>query len=381
MGPRKPEVEYISLSKLQAQKRAEPTEKTREAYKCLEKLANNALKSGPYSITFDKKQAHTAPTGDMRDFLSYAPYWWPEHPNDRNTKYIRKDGKKNPDVAEARDQCQLESVAESIQFLCLGYFFFNNENYAIHAVSLLDSFFVNEKTRMNPNLNYAQFVRGSQNHSHRGRGEGVISSRALSRIANLLPLLDAFHGYYALKQYIHSWFGSYLEWLQSSRVALEAAKATNNIHTWYTVQVAAIEQFLHPVSPQVSNVLYTFFKESLPKQMDAKTGNQPHESKRTRPLHYLTFNLQAIVFLAEVSKDVGLDVCRSNDLVKLATYITKYASDDNQDITEAVRCVEIIANGTGNQDETFRFFLDKAYHCKFAEKMGGPKNAIHVLWS
>ncbi|CAO3610726.1 unnamed protein product [Mucor fragilis] len=277
---------------------------------------------------------------------------------------------------------QLESVAENLQFLCLGYYLLNNENYAIYAVALLDTFFVNEKTRMNPNLNYAQFVRGSQNHSPFGRGEGVISSRVLSRIVNLLPLLDTFHGYYALKQYIHSWFGSYLTWLQTSPVALEAAASRNNIHTWYIVQLASIEQFLNPVSPQVSNVLFRFFKESLPKQMDPKTGNQPYESKRTKPLHYLAFNLQAIAILAELARDTGLDVYRSHELTLLATYIVnKYGPDETQDITEAVRCIEIIFQATQGQNEACRCFIEKAYHCKFADKLGGPKNALHVLWS
>lgn len=81
------------------------------------------------------------------------------------------------DIGNVKDQSQLESIAENLQYLCLGYYFFDNENYAIYAVALLDTFFINEKTRMNPNLNYAQFVRGSQNHSSLGRGEGVISSR------------------------------------------------------------------------------------------------------------------------------------------------------------------------------------------------------------
>lgn len=81
------------------------------------------------------------------------------------------------DITSVKDQSQLESFAENFTYLCLGYYFFDNENYAIHAVSLLDTFFLNEKTRMNPNLNYAQFVRGSQNKFQMGRGEGVISSR------------------------------------------------------------------------------------------------------------------------------------------------------------------------------------------------------------
>ncbi|KAI7906446.1 uncharacterized protein BX663DRAFT_428205 [Cokeromyces recurvatus] len=73
MGPRKPEIEYISLKKLQLQKQKGPDDTTKEAYSCLKRLANNALKSGPFSVTFGKKEPHIAPSGDIRDFLSYAP--------------------------------------------------------------------------------------------------------------------------------------------------------------------------------------------------------------------------------------------------------------------------------------------------------------------
>jgi hypothetical protein len=73
MGPRKPEVEYISLKKLAIQKGKGPTESTKNAYVCLEKLAKAALKSGPFSITFEKSIPHIAPSGDVCDFLSYAP--------------------------------------------------------------------------------------------------------------------------------------------------------------------------------------------------------------------------------------------------------------------------------------------------------------------
>jgi hypothetical protein len=96
MGPRRPEIEYISLKKLALQKEKGQTESTKNAYKCLQRLANEALKSGPFSITFEKTVPHIAPTGDVKDFLSYAPYWWPEHANDPNTKYVRRDGKRNP---------------------------------------------------------------------------------------------------------------------------------------------------------------------------------------------------------------------------------------------------------------------------------------------
>jgi hypothetical protein len=94
------------------------------------------------------------------------------------------------DTGAVKDQTQLESLAENITYLCLAYYFFEDQKYATQATSLLDTFFINEQTRMNPNMNYAQFVRGSQNKSKMGRGEGVISSRSYvsSCIVNLLPV-------------------------------------------------------------------------------------------------------------------------------------------------------------------------------------------------
>ncbi|KAG2209780.1 hypothetical protein INT47_001928 [Mucor saturninus] len=379
MGPRKPELEYISFRNLRSQRQAGQTELTKDAYKALEKLADGALKSGPFSITFEKKFPHIAPSGDVSDFLSYAPYWWPD---DTNTKYIRKDGKRNPGCV--KDQSQLESFAESFTFLCLGYYFLNNENYAIYAVSLLDTFFLNEKTRMNPNLNYAQFVRGSQNTTKMGRGEGVISSRVLSRIANLLPLLDAFHAYYAINQYIKLWFANYLNWLTTSPVALQASKSKNNIYTWYIVQKASIDFYLNPISTKPSNLIVDFFMNDLQKQIDPRTGNQPLESKRTKPFHYLAFNMQAILYLAELAKDIGLNVYNSNNLIHSAIhYITSFGNDPNQkeDITQAVRCVEIVLKRLNDHDNCCKQFIHTAYHCKYSDKIGGPKNAINALWS
>ncbi|KAG1140851.1 hypothetical protein G6F37_008676 [Rhizopus arrhizus] len=173
MGPRKPEVEFISLPSRDKLLDNPP----KEAYDSLAQLANNALKSGPFSITFDKRPPHIACTGDVRDFLSYAPFWWPEDPSNEDSKYIRKDGARNPDIGTVKDQQQLESFAENIMYLCLGYYFFKEDKYAKHAISLLEIFFINEKTRMNPNLTYAQFIRGPQNTTKTGRGEGIVSAR------------------------------------------------------------------------------------------------------------------------------------------------------------------------------------------------------------
>lgn len=74
MGPKKPEIEYIHLPALddlkqrQQQQQCPPPE-----YDSLRKLAQGALKKGPFSITFEKNEPYIAASGDKRDFLSYAP--------------------------------------------------------------------------------------------------------------------------------------------------------------------------------------------------------------------------------------------------------------------------------------------------------------------
>lgn len=73
MGHRKPELEYISLRQLELRKEVGSTKSTKYAYKCLKELADKSLKSGPFSITFGKSSPYVAPSGDIHDFLSYAP--------------------------------------------------------------------------------------------------------------------------------------------------------------------------------------------------------------------------------------------------------------------------------------------------------------------
>lgn len=205
---------------------------------------------------------------------------------------------------------------------------------------------------------------------------------SLSRIVNLLPILDAFHAYYALNQSVKFWFAEYFHWLQSSPVALEASNSKNNIRTWYIVQIASIDHFLNPISVQASSIIINFFKNDLQKQIDVKTGNQPFESKRTKPFHYLAFNMQAILFLAELAKDIGLNIYSSSSVLHSAiNYITKLGEEQKEDITPAVRCVEIILNELNDEDNCCKHFIDIAYHGKYSDKIGGPKNAIHLLWS
>lgn len=71
--PRKPEIEYILLPTCRKGEGRNAPAHLKKSFECLQRLANNALKAGPFSIVTDKQFPHVAPSGDVHDFLSYAP--------------------------------------------------------------------------------------------------------------------------------------------------------------------------------------------------------------------------------------------------------------------------------------------------------------------
>ncbi|KAG2218695.1 hypothetical protein INT45_003962 [Circinella minor] len=391
MGPKKPEIEYIHLRRLAElrQNKSPPEGEYKEAYESLRKLAQGAMKKGPFSVTIGKSFPHIAASGDPRDFLSYAPMHYNNEEKDGQVIYVRRDGKRNPDCSEVKDQSQLEALAENLTFLCLGYFLLHKSEYANHAISLINTFFINSETRMNPHVDYGQVVRGANNPTGKGRAEGIISTRFLARVANVLPLLEDHEGYASVQRPTHLWYANYLQWLLESPIGKKEAAKKNNHHTFYLVQVAAIQQLLYAEGKYrcfpAQKTIQDYYTNVLPQQINKKTGNQPLEASRTLQFHYLEFNLHAAIFLAELGIDAACcDVYCQQQLIPLAaTHMIGYCNNKNmkEDMTEGVRTVEIIKSRYGDTDDhCYTRFLEMARHCKDAENISGPKNAIARLW-
>src|SRR5690242_14705410 len=67
------------------------------AYTMLIKDAGKALEFGPVSV-MEKK--NDPPSGDKHDYMSLAPYFWPDPSKPNGLPYMRKDGETNPEVKE-----------------------------------------------------------------------------------------------------------------------------------------------------------------------------------------------------------------------------------------------------------------------------------------
>ena len=189
--------------------------------------ADQALNEGPYSVTFKKKPA---PSGDIHDYTSMGPYWWPDSTKEDGLPYIRRDGEINPEYYEYKDNEQLGKLIPALKTLSQAFYFTDDEKYAKHGIFLLRKWFLDPATKMNPNLNYAQGIPGRTE----GRGIGIIDIRHLGSLPDILTLFSrSVHWEESDEREMTAWLQEYVDWLIFSKHGRDAMMNGNNHTTWY----------------------------------------------------------------------------------------------------------------------------------------------------
>ncbi len=254
------------------------------------KAANQYLKEAPITIT-----ASTSPrsAGGPHDFFSEGDYWWPD-PNNPDGPYVQRDGMSNPDNF-TNHRRYLMRLSVQLPALVAAWKLTRNTRYAKHAALHLRAWFIDERTRMNPNLQYAQAIHGR----FTGRGIGIIDTIHLVEVARAIEVLANSK---ALSQteidQIHKWFADYLNWLTSSKNGLEEREAKNNHGTCWVMQVAAFAKLTG--NQDLLNYCRDRFKHVLLPGQIAADGSFPQELRRTKPYCYSLFNLEAMATICQI---------------------------------------------------------------------------------
>jgi hypothetical protein len=263
--------------------------------------ADRALQT-PLLTVVEKPQV--PPSGDKHDYLSMAPYWWPDPGQPDGKPYISKDGRTNPERSRY-DAPKLSRLSSAVPTLALAYALTGHEPYADHAARLLRAWFLDPKTRMNPNLNFGQFVPGRND----GRGAGIIETRGLIGIVDAVGLLEGLASWAARDtDGMRAWFRDYLTWMRTSPIGRAEAEARNNHGSWYDAQVVAYALFVGD-DRLAREVLEAAKGGRIARQVEPD-GRQPLELTRTKSLGYCMFNLEALTTLAAFGDRAGVDLWR-----------------------------------------------------------------------
>ncbi|MFL5605690.1 MAG: alginate lyase family protein [Gemmatimonadaceae bacterium] len=272
------------------------------AYTTLLTDATQALALAPLSVTQKKR---IASSGDPHDYMSFAPYWWPDSSKPNGLPYIRRDGSVNPESRDDSDSPRFARLADAVQTLALSYYFSGDETYARRAALLLRTWFLDSATRMNPNLRFGQAVPGLSE----GRGFGLIDTRELSGVIDAVGLLQSSPSWTSADQRgMVEWARAFLQWLTTSSQGREESASKNNHGTWVDVQTASLALFVGDTA-FAREVIANRTLRRIDAQI-APDGSQPEELARTRSRTYSEFNADALTRAAELGRWVGVDLWR-----------------------------------------------------------------------
>ena len=269
------------------------------AYSALLDDARKALAVPPQSVM----QKNRVPeSGDKHDYMSFAPYSWPDSTKPGGLPYINRDGQVNPESRQNSDRLPFGRMSDAVETLALAYFLSDDEAYARHATLLLRTWFLDSATRMNPNLKYGQAIPGVTV----GRGIGLIDTRSLAQIVDAVGLLRRSPSWRLPDDAgMRAWARDFLTWMRTSPLGHDEERTKNNHGTWYDVQVASLALFVGDTIEARAAVERG--RDRIATQI-LPDGRQPEELRRTRSLSYSDFNADAHTRLAELARFVGVDL-------------------------------------------------------------------------
>jgi hypothetical protein len=213
---------------------------------------------GPWSVT---SKPFLAPSNNTHDYLSWAPYSWPNCTGVGNTTeltpqqiwvtcpYITLDGQFNPDYRTVNNTGDFSAMSDAIIYNALAWTINGSSVYASNVASWINTWFLAPDTYMNPNLNYAQVVRGPG--ADVGTHTGVLDLKCMVKVVNAVLVLragSASEWTETIDTGLVNWTTTYIGWLTTNQIALQEAAATNNHGSYYYNQLAALQILVNDLS-------------------------------------------------------------------------------------------------------------------------------------
>ena len=255
------------------------------------RLANQALTLRPPTIT---DLVATNSPGGLHDFFSQADYAWPNPTNQTGLPYVTRDGESNPHTFTAH-RLAMRHLKDAVAALAAAYLLKGDDHYAAKAADLLRVFFLDEATRMNPNLACAQVSLGQP----WGTQYGIIDTLHLCEVAQAIPYLEKSPAFpSSVDQGLKQWFASYTRWILTSTNGVKEMNGLNNHSIACFLQLACFAKCTGD-EKGLALARHRFKDVLLPNQM-ANNGSFPRELARTKPFGYSIFQADNLAALCAV---------------------------------------------------------------------------------
>ncbi|KAJ3298442.1 hypothetical protein HK104_010702 [Borealophlyctis nickersoniae] len=287
-----------------------------------------------YTVT-SKPSTFLPPSNDPHDYYSLARYYWPNNSTANGLPYMRVDGSVNPEIYQLPDATYLQIVFADVWSCGLAYFFTGNETYAATAVKRIRDWFLNDTTRMNPNMNYASWVKGMPAVGPNGENATALNAGGLLDMSKVYQFFDGVQLIRSSPSFLQSdydglytWFRTYLTWLQTSPRGAAEARSVNNQGQWYDVQVTSILLFLNQPSLAAS-VLQTQTIPRIPSEI-LPDGSMPLEQTRPTSWFYSNFALAGFFVQGHLAASTNVSVfgyqtSDGRSLLRALNYLVPFA--------------------------------------------------------
>eukprot|EP01052_Picozoa_sp_SAG31_P028367 SAG31_NODE_2731_length_5175_cov_1.794129_4_plen_447_part_00 len=302
--------------------------------------------SGPWSVM---NKSTVGPSGDMHDYFSTAKYCWPcnticnaavenatgndcggwergsdFHPkacdNATGLPWLCHDGYANP-INDHLDRGLWDSLFYTVPPLALSATLTGNTTHAARAAMLVRTWFLDERSRMNPNLEHAQAIPGANN----GTCGGIID---MSDHHKLLDVIDAMtmlaasplqsvSGFWTADDAadLMAWVSTFREWIKYSKLSMAEAAAHNNHGTWHDVLSVGLALYTSDVD-SAKLVCDRFLNKRIAEQVapagaerkygGPMAGALPMEDGRTNSQSYHSMDADGLLILAQLCNDTNL---------------------------------------------------------------------------
>jgi hypothetical protein len=244
------------------------------------------------------------PSGSKNDYFSVRPYWWPNPDTAYGLPWVRRDGETNPMTRGPHtDRLRLAAMFDDLETLNLAFLISQDRRYAARLGEIVTAWFIDTRTRVNPNVSFGQAVPGRS----KGRAEGIIEWGGVSNLVSTAQLLKQGERWPSASQAaLDQWLRDYLIWLRTSAIGQDAENRKNNHGSWYDHTTIGLMIYLGDEAGARTKA-QTAKAKRIAEQI-APNGVQIHETERTKSISCSAMNLWALTNVARLARQVDVDL-------------------------------------------------------------------------